>query len=867
MGIAGRLAEGVVYGAMPRDDSIAGKTPKQIAERRIRQAVESGARELDLSRLALREPPSSIRQLTDLRKLYLGGNNLTTLPDWIGQLTRLEGLFLDDNNLTTLPDSIGQLTDLLFLNLDDNRFVNLPDCIGSLPLKGLFLDRNRLVAFPDYIGDLATLETLDAPYNELTSLPQSINRLRKLAKLSLHENPGLGIPPEVLGPTWQDVDAGAAPAAPTAILDYYFRTRKEAGRPLNEAKLILVGRGAAGKTSLVNRLIEDKFNRRQRKTDGIKITDWPRTLPNGDNIHLNVWDFGGQEIMHATHQFFLTQRSLYLLVITGREGTEDEDAEYWLRIIESFGGDSPVIVVLNKINEHAFNVNRRALQAKYPGIREFIETDCEDRTGIDDLHAAILRETDQLEGLRDVFPASWFDIKQKLGRTKKNYLTFEEYRSFCRDNGEDDDEAQERLAGYLHSLGIALNYRDDPRLRDHHVLNPHWVTGGIYKLLNAKKLADQQGVLSLDDVGDVLDKTYPKQMHPFLLDLMKKFELCFSYPGQEDRYLVPELLDKQEPEDAADFDPQECLNFQYHYPVLPEGLLPRFIVRTHVLSEEQPRWRTGVILSFDGNRALVKADAGDKRVYVSVTGPTEGRRRLLAVIRSDFEHIHRDISKLEPKEMVPVPGHPDTVIPFDVLRVFEANGEMSHKTVIDGTVAEVEVGELLNGVDVRSSRPRTTLQKGTDREGGGDQPLRLFYSYSHKDEHLRNEMETHLKLLERQGLIAPWNDRLIGAGEEGDNEISDNLERADIIVLLISADFMASDYCYGIEMQRAMERHEAHEARVIPVIVRDVNWHSAPFGKLQALPTDGKAVTTWSNKDTAWKDVSKGIEAAVNELS
>ena len=142
------------------------------------------------------------------------------------------------------------------------------------------------------------------------------------------------------------------------------------------------------------------FDPNKKKTEGIQITAWPLKL-NGEKVRLHVWDFGGQEIMHATHQFFLTERSLYLLVLDGREGGEDADADYWLRLIESFGGDSPVIVVLNKIKEHPFDLNRRALEQKYVGIREFVQTDCEDGTGIEELRRAIERETDRLEDLRD----------------------------------------------------------------------------------------------------------------------------------------------------------------------------------------------------------------------------------------------------------------------------------------------------------------------------------------------------------------------------------------------------------------------------------------------------------------------------------
>ena len=127
-------------------------------------------------------------------------------------------------------------------------------------------------------------------------------------------------------------------------------------------------------------------------------------------------------------------------------------------------------------------------------------------------------------------------------------------------------------------------------MQDTHVLNPHWVTNGIYKILNSQKLEAQRGEIRLGDLSEILDgTTYPVNMHRFLLDLMKKFDLCFNFPDNDAHYLIPELLDKEEPEASAKFKPEECLNFQFHYPVLPEGLLPRFIVRTHVLSAGLPR--------------------------------------------------------------------------------------------------------------------------------------------------------------------------------------------------------------------------------------------------------------------------------------
>lgn len=145
-------------------------------------------------------------------------------------------------------------------------------------------------------------------------------------------------------------------------------------------------------------------------------------------------------------------------------------------------------------------------------------------------------------------------------------------------------------------------------------------------------------------------------------------------------------------------------------------------------------------------------------------------------------------------------------------------------------------------------------------------PFSLFYSYSHEDEPLRDQLAKHLSLLRRHGVISAWHDRMIGAGEEWKGEIDKNLDEAQVILLLISASFMASDYCHDIEMKRAMERHDAGTARVIPVILRSVDWHKSPFARLQVLPKDGKPVTLWSDRDEAFTDVAKGIRQAVEEM-
>jgi hypothetical protein len=145
-------------------------------------------------------------------------------------------------------------------------------------------------------------------------------------------------------------------------------------------------------------------------------------------------------------------------------------------------------------------------------------------------------------------------------------------------------------------------------------------------------------------------------------------------------------------------------------------------------------------------------------------------------------------------------------------------------------------------------------------------PITLFYSYSHRDEPLRDDLEESLALLKRQRLISSWHDRMIGAGDDWKGEIDKNLEEAQIILLLVSSSFLASDYCWDVETKRAIERHDRGEAKVIPIILRPCDWRGSLFGKLQALPRDAKAVTSWTNRDEAWTDVARGIRSLVERI-
>ncbi len=418
--------------------------------------------------------------------------------------------------LTSLPPSLGELKQLHWVHLRDNQLCELPAALGELKqLRRLSLEGNQLREVPAY-------------FREFT----------QLTWLNLSGNAELGIPVEVVSRCF----------APTEILDYYFRTfGRGAAQPLNEFKLILVGRGGVGKTSLVHRLTAGQYKTFKR-TPGIKITRWPLKI-DGDDVQAHVWDFGGQEIMHGTHRFFMTERALYLVLISPRESTEDHDAEYWLSLVRSFAGDdAPVIVLLHKWDDAHFELNRELLRDKYGRGLVFLETDSETGHGIKELGTRICELAGAMPGLKAKWPSDWRRVKEELPAAKRNWLAFEDFCAFRHKRGVTQRKDQEALAESLHALGLMLAYRKEEALRGFGVLNPQWVTKGIYDLLNASKLKAKNGKLTCSDFADLLPaRNYPAALHPYLLALMRKFKLCFPLDDDGRAYLIPELLTKEEP--------------------------------------------------------------------------------------------------------------------------------------------------------------------------------------------------------------------------------------------------------------------------------------------------------------------------------
>lgn len=688
---------------------------------------------LDLSGNELTSVPPEIASLTSLTSLDLRFNQLTSLPPEIAKLTNLTKLYLNGNDLTTLPPEIVKLTKLTELDLTYNEFRSLPLAITELinltylafekPRTYILPNRpkvgNRLTTLPPEIARLTNLTHLYVGAVRLRSLPLELTGLRHLIELDLSYNNLTSVPPEITRLTnlkFLDLSGNPLPVSPEALANpedvkaiFAALVGSVSGERLNEAKMLVVGDGKVGKSSVVERLLYGTYNPQKETTLGVDINDEMKVVQSelkgaGEPVRLNIWDFGGQEIQHSTHQFFMTTRSLYLLVVDARKGDQLANIEYWLKLIESFGGASPIVAVINQIDQlkgqRPLNLDRKALQDKY-NIRDFVETSCATGEGIPALNATITREVEQLKHVRDIWPREWLAVKRRLKGMQADYIPVERYLDICAEEELTDEDIQKSLLGLLHDLGVVIRFPGDTQ-----VLNPRWVTQGVYGLLTSAQLVKSQGQLELKDVSGILaglpdaKERYPSHTHRRLIEVMKDFELCFEFTDRPDHYLIPRHLHDNELD--IPWDETDALKFQYRYvETLPDSIISRFIVRMNQYITKQYYWKNGVFLHSDGNRAKVKADLVDRRIFISVIGKEQTRRAFLAVLRSAFDEINSNF-KINIEQMIPVPDYPQVMVSYQELLVHEEINEP--EIVVPALRKKFPVRELLDGVEESSAR-------------------------------------------------------------------------------------------------------------------------------------------------------------------
>ena len=611
--------------------------------------------------------PAELGKLTNLTSLDLGGNQLASVPTELAKLTNLTELYLYNNQLTSVPPELGKLTNLRRLDLGSNELTTVPVDLGQLKnLMGLYLDSNQLAIVPAEWAQLTNLRVFYLNNNKLTSIPAELGQLTELRTLRIGGNEGLtSPPPEVIA---KGLDA---------IKNYLLQLQKEGMDYLYEAKLLIVGEAGAGKTSLAKKIENANYELRedQGSTLGIDVIEWHFAMDEGQDFRVNIWDFGGQQIYHATHQFFLTKRSLYVLVADERR--EDTDFDYWLNVVELLSESSPILIIKNEKQDRHREINESALRGQFESIKEILATNLANNRGLPDVCKTIRHYISGLPHVGTELPRTWVKVREALEREERNYISIEKYFDICEKNGFTKEKDKLQLSGYLHDLGVCLHFQDDALLNKTVILKPEWGTDAVYMVLDDEGVINNKGRFTQADVARIWNESQYANMHMELLRLMINFKLCYNIEDGKE-YIAPQLLTKNQP--SYVWNKKENLIMRYTYEFMPKGIITQFIVTMHPLIVNQELvWREGVILEKDKTRAEVIENYGRREIKIRVSG--KHKKELMTIVAYELDKIHSSYKQLKCSKLIPCncEGCKGNQQPhfyaFDTLREFAADGQ------------------------------------------------------------------------------------------------------------------------------------------------------------------------------------------------
>jgi GTPase SAR1 family protein len=597
-----------------------------------------------------------------------------------------------------VPPEIAQLTNLTQLYFWSNQLTSLPPVIAEIKnLRLLALDDNQLTSLPPEIARLKNLATLRLQRNQLTSLPREIGQVTKLENLVVDDNPLTDPPPEV-------VQQGTK-----AILAYLRAQQAEASQPQWVSKLLLVGEGGGGKTSLLRALRGEPFDPQEETTHGIMTGALPLSHPEreGVTMQLNTWDFGGQQIYHATHQFFLTTRSLYLVVWNARQGFEQGKLYYWLDTLQARAPESPVLLVATCTEDRPADLPLTELQKKYPQIKGNFSVSNRDGTGINAVREAVTKVAAGLPLMGERWPATWLRAAQAIRSVKENSIPAQAYRQIV-SKQKLSAQDQQVLSRWLHELGDIVHFQDDRELNDVVLLQPDWVTATICRVLDSEAVDKAMGVLTRECMEGIWETLDPSMQQHFLR-LMERFDLSYRTLEDRDISIVVERLPWEPPayQEAwqAIASGPNCkhvsMKFQFGS-TLPAGLPTWFIARSHRFTTHT-HWRQGALFADAPVRehlALVQADPHDRNIWLTVRGPAP--HNFFALLRDGLELTIARFPGLPVQRLVPCPGHNGEPCPheFDFANLERAVKRAKPVEELQCPVglAMVSVPELLFGI-------------------------------------------------------------------------------------------------------------------------------------------------------------------------
>jgi internalin A len=757
------------------------------------------------------------------------------------------------------PDGSVAALNLMYTRLTDAQWCEVAQHLDLSKIVALNLRGNQLRDNP-LLGGLTNLQYLDLCENKIKELkfPEG-TRVPDFIFLEGNEQMAMP-PPEV-------VTKGRF-----AIRNFYEELRVQGDEVVYEAKLLILGDAGAGKTTLA-RKIENPDAPMPRKvedsTDGIEVKS---ILLNQQQppFTLHVWDFGGQEVYHATHQFFLTKRSLYILLCDGRK---EEKFNYWLQIQELFGQDSSLLMVVNQNGNMQANLPMSELRRDFPNISKGeptvinLETDKPGIIAFKNLIELTVRGLPQfVRGER--VPKLWAAIRRRLEQEANDHISLDEFRRICKEEGIEDKGKQDYLLDFLHNLGAFLHFKDVAGLNKLVILKPEWATNAVYRVLDHTKEKGANGHFTRKELEEVWNCAEYESYFEELLLLMQRFELCYQTPERKDLFVVPSLLPDEPPKDYR-WQEAEGLHTYYQYTFMPKGIMPRLIVRQHAYLEKNPvAWKRGAVFAKQNVRIEVVESMLYNRIVIKTNAANRVAKEFLRDLSRDIDQINEDFhfnERMTVEQIIPCNCDPCKTAekPTQFKRSdLDDNERVGKDMFCNNFYGLIPVKQILDGIfpDEQERMGKSALKipavQGIPR---------AFISYSKHDKELLEEFKRQLNPLVLAKKLTYWEDSQILPGEEWDPAIQTALREAEVIFLLVSADFLSTKYILENELQVAMERHRKKEAIVIPIQLNPVTWDLMPFGKLQGLPRKGVWIADVEKRASVWLEVVNEVRALLVE--
>lgn len=626
---------------------------------------------------------SSLAQLNELEYLNVIDTSVTSIAP-MKKLPKLKELYLYDapiedlSNLSaihslqtvgvncpqTCHPKFGEwVSQVTSLNLSYSPISDLSSLYPCTNLKSLQLIETNVQTLPSWLGYRLPLKQLVIQGQHLHDLPRSLLELNLPFKSKYsHFSDEEGI---FLLDTTLAVQPISLFDQNREFIQAYYDAEKV---PINESKVIFLGDGGVGKTHTIKRILNnDKRDDYQTETTpGIDITHHPVEFENRKfNIHF--WDFGGQEIMHAMHRCFLTERTCYVVVLSNRADSDlTARARYWLRNIQSFAPKAKVLLALNRWDDIAAGgIDMSRLLSEYsnlcPDPVHFSAKNSSDED-FSLLTRAIIREAAALDSSAMEFPRPWANIRQKLliSAQTRHYIDKDDYHRFCSEEGLDAPNIRTWLLEWFNDLGVCFSYHQEKggdnhptELETYKVLNPRWLTNAIYILINHGRDYAENGKLHRNNIRDLLNNSdlgvlkgvsYNNNERKYVLDVMRKFTL--SYEVSKTHEFIPALCDPNTPKKLHPTDYPRHVSYQMEYTFLPDSVIHQLMIRCYDNLNFAMLWRKGMRLDIDfaGLCAVVDMGNDDSTLRIDVYGSNDSQPwMLLQHLRTHLHEINRSL--------------------------------------------------------------------------------------------------------------------------------------------------------------------------------------------------------------------------------